>query len=131
MKIVSAKDLDRALAAPITEVGPRVIGLREDQWFDRKSVRAEPKSLAHVLVAFANAEGGVVVVGVSNGSVEGVKAQAHKLNDYRQIAIDHTVPPVRCQIDQVGCINSMGEPDSLVVIRVDPGESVHETKSGD
>lgn len=131
MKIVSAKDLDRALAAPITEVGPRVIGLREDQWFDRKSVRAEPKSLAHVLVAFANAEGGVVVVGVSNGSVEGVKAQAHKPNDYRQIAIDHTVPPVRCQIDQVGCINSMGEPDSLVVIRVDPGESVHETKSGE
>ena len=131
LRIVSAKEVDQALAAPIAEVGPRLLEIREDQWFDRKSVRAEPKSLAPVLVAFANAEGGVIVVGLSSGSVEGTKAYAHKLNDYRQIAIDHTMPPVRCRVDQVGCVNSHGEPDSLVVIRVDPGESVHETKGGE
>jgi ATP-dependent DNA helicase RecG len=128
---MSAKDVDRALSAPISEVGPRLLALTEDQWFDRKSVRAEPKSLAHVLVAFANAEGGVIVIGLSDGSVEGVKAHADKINDYRQVAIDHTVPPVRCRVDQVGCVNSAGQPDSLVLIRVDPGESVHEAKSGE
>lgn len=128
---MSAKEVDRALSAPISEVGPKLLAIDEDQWFDRKSVRAEPKSLAPILVALANAEGGAVVIGLSDGSVEGVKAQSHKLNDYRQVAVDHTVPPVRCRVDQVGCINSKGEPDILVVIRVDPGETVHETRSGD
>ncbi len=123
--------MDRALGAPIADVGLHVLALREDQWFDRKSVRAEPKSLAQLLVAFANAEGGVVVVGLSDGVVEGVKAHAHRINDYRQIAVDHTMPPVRCRVDQVGCINSSGETDTLVVIRVDPGETVHETKNGE
>jgi len=128
---MSSKDVDRALASPMAEVGSRLLAIAEGQWFDRKSVRAEAKSLAPVLVALANADGGVIVVGLHNGVVEGIKAHAHRINDFRQAAIDHTVPPVRCSVDQVGCINSRGEADTLIVIRVDPGEVVHETKSGD
>lgn len=109
----------------------RLLAIREDQWFDRKSIRSEPKHLAPILVAMANAEGGVIVVGLADGVVEGVKANAAKLNDLRQTAIDHTVPPVRMKLDQVGCINEHGETDSLAIIRVDPSEKVHELKSGD
>jgi len=32
----------------------------EDQWFDRKSAKIDPKALANELVAFANAEGGTL-----------------------------------------------------------------------
>lgn len=128
---MSSKDFDRALASPIAEVGPRLLALPETQWFDRKSVRSEAKSLAPILVALANSEGGVIVVGLSNGIVEGIKDHAGRINDFRQAAIDHTVPPVRCTVDQIGCINSRGEADSLIIIRVDPGEVVHETKSGE
>jgi ATP-dependent DNA helicase RecG len=128
---VSSKDVDRALAAPIGEVGPKLLSLPEGQWFDRKSVRSDVKSLAPVLVALANADGGVVVIGLHDGIVEGIKSNPGRINDYRQAAIDHTVPPVRCTVDQVGCVNSRGETDSLIVLRVDPGEVVHETKSGD
>lgn len=34
-------------------------------------------------------------------------------------------------MEQVGCINDAGEVDALLVIRVDPGELVHETRAGD
>lgn len=87
---VTANEVDSAIAAPIHEVGVRLLAIREDQWFDRKSIRSEPKHLAPILVAMANAEGGVIVVGLANGVVEGVKAHAAKLNDLRQAAIDHT-----------------------------------------
>ena len=131
VKVMSAKDVDRALAAPIERVGEQLAAIPEDQWFDRKSVRADPKSLAPALVAMANAEGGVLVIGLDDGVVQGIKRDPKRLNDYRQLAIDHTQSPVRCRVEQVGCINSDGEPDALVVIRIDPSEIVHETKKGD
>ncbi|PZE26035.1 ATP-binding protein [Curtobacterium sp. MCBD17_028] len=128
---MSANDVDRALAAPRDEVGPKLCALLEDQWFDRKSIRIQAKDLAQHLVAFANAEGGVIVLGLSDGRVEGLKASAGRLNDFQQTAIDHTVPPVRARVDQTRCVNDAGEIDTLVVVRVDPGEVVHEMKNGD
>ncbi len=45
----------------------------EDQWFDRKSARVKPRALADALIGFANAEGGIVAVGLSDGHVEGTE----------------------------------------------------------
>ncbi|MCJ1714993.1 ATP-binding protein [Curtobacterium sp. VKM Ac-2922] len=128
---MTALDVDKALAAPIEEVGPRLCTLREDQWFDRKSIRIAAKDLAEHLVAFANAEGGVIVLGLRSGQVEGLKRSAHRLNDFQQAAIDHTEPPVRARTEQVPCINEAGEVDALVVMRIDPCDVVHELKNGD
>lgn len=128
---MSAKDVDRALAGPIEQVGPQLLAITEDQWFDRKSIRADPKTIAPALVAMANAEGGVLVVGLDNGEVQGIKNNAKRINDFRQVAIDYTSPPVRCRVEQVKCINSEGEIDALLVIRVDPSENVHETNKGE
>ena len=38
----------------------------EDQTFDCKSIQIEPKALAIPIVAFANADGGVIAIGVSD-----------------------------------------------------------------
>jgi len=123
-------NVDRALAAPVGEIGPSLLGLREDQWFDRKSNKTSPKGLGPALIAFANSEGGTIVVGLSAGRVEGTKAVAGNLNSFRQAPFDFTVPPVHATFQEVACINDSGEPDSLVVIRVDPSEGVHETQDG-
>ncbi|MBD8605476.1 putative DNA binding domain-containing protein [Aeromicrobium sp. CFBP 8757] len=120
-----SNEVDEALAAPIPQVGERLLALHEDQWFDRKSVRIAPRDLAKALVAFANAEGGTVVVGLSDGAVEGMKTHRSKLNDFRQTPMDHTIPPVRARFDQQGCLNSNGAADTLLVIRIDPSEVVH------
>ena len=47
---------------------------KEDQTFDCKSIQIEPKALAIPIVAFANADGGVIAIGVSDKSrnIEGV-----------------------------------------------------------
>lgn len=128
---MSSNEVDSALAAPVEEVGRQLLAAGEDQWFDRKSVQIAPKDLGPPLVAFANAEGGTLVIGLAKGRVEGLKANVAKLNDFRQAPIDFTVPPVRARFEEVRCINDRGQPDTLLVIRVDPGERVHELQNGD
>jgi ATP-dependent DNA helicase RecG len=123
--------LDAALAQPAGETGPALLALPEDQWFDRKSVRVSAKDLGPPLTAFANADGGTIVIGLHNGQVEGCRQHPEKLNSFRQAAIDFTVPPVRMTVDEVACVNSRGQDDVLLVLRVDPGEQVHEVRSGD
>lgn len=128
---MTANQVDAALAADRSDVGRRLLALPEDQWFDRKSIRVRAQDLDRPLTAFANAEGGVIVIGLSEGRVEGIRSHASKQNAIRQAALDFTVPPVRAHVEQVGCINDAGEVDALLVIRVDPGELVHETRAGD
>lgn len=128
---MTINEVETALAAARSDVGTRLLAAPEDQWFDRKSVQAEPRDLAPAVVAFANAEGGILVVGLHNGKIQGTDAHKRKLNDFRQVPIDFTVPAVRAQFVEVECINSNGDPDHLLVIRVDPSEVVHETQKGD
>lgn len=124
-------NVDRALALGAAEIGPALLVLPEDQWFDRKSSRTSPRKLGPALVAFANAEGGTVVVGLHNGKVEGVANLDARINGYQQAPLDFTVPPVRAKFHQVPCLNDRGGTDSLLVVRVDPSERVHETQDGD
>ena len=128
---MTANQVDAILSAAAADRGGLIVTAVEDQWFERKSARIKSHTLAEALVAFANAEGGTIVVGVHNGVVEGMNAQAGRLNDLRQASIDYTSPPVRCSCKDLPCINAKGDADVLLVIRVDPGERVHEMKNGE
>ncbi|UOE42889.1 ATP-binding protein [Agromyces larvae] len=128
---MSTNETDRALAADIHVRGAELAALPEDQWFERKSARIGARELAQTLCAFANAEGGTIVVGLHNGVVEGMPADPKHVNALRQASLDFTSPPVRVRIDQVGCVNSRGEMSALLVFRVLPGETVHEMSNGD
>ena len=89
---------------------------REDQWFDRKSVRITPRHLADALIGFANADGGRIVIGIHNKEVEGINASVEVVNDLLQAAQDYTAPPVRHRPSYIDCINAKGEPDRLLII---------------
>lgn len=131
---MTANEIDKILTAPAPagDRGPRIIRAAEDQWFERKGARVSPQTLAQAFVAFANAEGGTIVVGVSNGVVDGMNAQgAKRVNELRQSSIDHTSPPVRIACKEIPCTNERGLLDTLLVFSVDPGERVHEMKNGD
>ena len=39
---------------------------KEGQTYDRKSARKDPKSLSNHIVAFANADGGTLVIGIED-----------------------------------------------------------------
>lgn len=112
---------------PVEERASALLAIPEDQWFDRKSIRTRPTDLAEDLVAFANAEGGTLVIGLADADVEGVNEHADRTNALRQAAIDYTHPPVPAQTALLGCLCADGTPDRLLIIEVPPSEQVHST----
>lgn len=120
-----AAEVDQALAQPRDVAVAMLTSLPEGQWFERKSGRISARDLAVPLVAFANAEGGCIVVGLHSGAVDGVSDK--RLNDLMQAAQDFTQPVVRVRTEV------LDTPDgaTLLALRVDPGDRVHETTSGD
>ena len=116
---------EQALGRPPTERAQALLGLREDQWFDRKSARASARDLADSIVGFANAEGGLIVLGIWNGQVEGVDGSGDRTAEWRQAAIDFTVPTAPCRARLMECVNDSGEADHLLVVEVETSEKVH------
>lgn len=97
----------RRLTAP--DLRSEITQRREDQWFERKGPRVAAKDIAEAMIGFANAEGGLIVIGAGNGTVEGLSAApAGRENDWRQAALDHTEPPVQHRIDYLTCVNAGG-----------------------
>ncbi|MCG2803176.1 MAG: putative DNA binding domain-containing protein [Cellulomonas sp.] len=119
-----AAEVDQALSLPVDVAVGALATLREGQWFERRSGRTSPRDLAPALVAFANAEGGCLVVGFHDGRLDGVPAT--KINDIRQSAQDFTRPVVRLRTEE-----HTAEGRTFLVLRVDPGETVHETTAGE
>jgi len=117
--------VENALNAPPVQVGAQLVSLPEDQWFERKSCRIAPRDLAKTLIGFANADGGTLVIGLDDGEVEGTDGNAERRNAQLQANVDLCIPPVPAKHWLVACVDRTGEPNELVVFRVEPGESVH------
>jgi ATP-dependent DNA helicase RecG len=122
---MSTKEADKALNAPPEEVGQELLELSEDQWFERKSGRVEPRDLAKVLVGFANADGGLVVVGLHDGIVEGIGSGAKARNALMQAGLDFCSPPVRTHHRLIECTDANGRRKELLAIEVESSETVH------
>ncbi len=103
----------------------------EGQWLERKGPRIRGKALADVMIGFANAEGGLICVGIEDGRVEGVDRVGRLMNEWRQAAIDFSVPPVRHSFELLACTSRRGDHDHIVVIEVEASERVHENSGGD
>lgn len=115
-----------ALALPPDEVGDALLILREDQWFDRKSARTSPVALAPVISGMANAEGGLIALGLHSGTVEGITATGDE-NGWRQANLEFVEPPASVRIHKVACQTTSGHDDHLVVLDVEPSERLHKT----
>jgi ATP-dependent DNA helicase RecG len=117
--------VENALNAPPEQVGVELAQIPEDQWLERKSSRIAPRELANALIGLANADGGVVVVGLSDGKVEGTNDNLERRNSQMQANIDFCMPPVRAKHRLVACVDRNGESNELLAIEVEPGDSVH------
>lgn len=134
---MTISDVNHALSLPPQDMANALVGLPESQWFDRKSARIQAKKLAETLVAMGNAEGGVVAIGLNDGTIEHVSdAQANAL---RQAAIDFTQPPVRVTAEEhfspPPADGSSAAPQDrtrrrMLLLHVTPGEALHELSDG-
>lgn len=124
-------DLEQLRLVPPDDVIQLLTTRREDQWFDRTSSRSSARHLGDVMVAFANAEGGLVVIGIHQGQVEGVDAAGGRMNDWRQAAMDFTQPPVRHRFELLPCVTAAGAPDHVAIVEVESSERVHTNVRGE
>ncbi len=118
-------EVTKALTQQPDDIGPALLAIPENQWYERKSARVAARELANVEIAFANAEGGTIVIGLSEDRIEGVEGHDGRVNAQRQAAMDFTEPLVRAHAREVECTNSSGTPDRLLVIEVEPSDVVH------
>ena len=94
----------------------------EGQFFDRKSARIEPREIAKHLSAFANADGGTLVIGIEdNGEISGFKhARAHEIDDYRAVPYTFMRSHPTTSFILLHCQNSSGIDDVVLVIDIEP-----------
>lgn len=103
------------------QVGDALPALGEDAWFDRKSACTRPVALAPAISGMANAEGGLVVMGVHDDAVEGLTA-AGDGDGWRQVNLEFVEPLTSVRIHKVACRTATGPHDHLLVLDVGPSK---------
>ncbi|MCM1257626.1 MAG: putative DNA binding domain-containing protein [Roseburia sp.] len=104
-----------------------ILAFEEMQIFDRKSIHITPKALAIPIIAFANADGGTVAIGISDktGRIEGVDYDVQALNELLRVPFDFCIPAVKAEIEKVGCIDFQGRENHVLLMHVEPSMEVH------
>lgn len=121
---MSFSRLEAVRRLPSIERATVLIDAPEDQWFERKSGRLRAKALAQTLVAMGNAEGGLIVIGIHDGAPDGIHHFAGAENEWRQTALDLTLPPVHVHCERVE-IEHRGVSHDVMLLEVEQGELVH------
>ncbi len=98
----------------------------EDQWFERKSARVTADVFAKSIIGMANAEGGLVVVGISDGGIEDPSADTRHINELRRVPQTHCAPPPRVRFAEL----PVDDGKVVLLADVSPGRTVHESTSG-
>lgn len=99
----------------------------EGQTFECKSIRVDPKVLAITIVAMANADGGTIVVGISDKTrqIEGVDQDKRHLNELLRAPFDFCVPSVTVSTEYMPCTDSDGKENHLLIIKVPASVRLH------
>ncbi|MCI6119853.1 MAG: putative DNA binding domain-containing protein [Prevotella sp.] len=99
----------------------------EGQTFDCKSIHIEPKALANTIVAMANADGGMIAVGISDKTrrIEGVDQDKAHLNEILRTPFDFCVPTISVTTEFMPCQDSEGNDNQILIIHVPASPRLH------
>lgn len=93
----------------------------ENKYFDRKSAAIKPSDLAQHISAFANAEGGTLVIGISDKArkIEGINSYgAEKINAFIAAPKTCCKPMPHFKEEFLDVINSKGENDRILLLHI-------------
>ena len=95
---------------------------KENLYFDRKRAKISSQDLANDIASFANANGGILVVGVTDdGVIEGFSSVGvNKLNDLQKVVTNLLKPTPIYQAEIIEIINSKSEKDNLLIFHINP-----------
>lgn len=98
----------------------------ELQTFDRKSARIDAKTLAITIVAFANADGGTLAIGIEDkGDVTGIDGYDGNLNELLRAPFDYCIPSVAVDTRIVECTDISGKPNHILLMHVFASSQLH------
>lgn len=94
----------------------------ESQYFDRKSARKDDKEIAKHISAFANADGGKLVIGIEDdGEVTGFHRDgARDIENFERAPLTTCVPCPSVRRSLIPVVNSSGAEDMILVLDIDP-----------
>ncbi len=95
----------------------------ENKYFDRKSAKIKPADIADLISAFANAEGGTIVIGISDGkrTLEGINSFGEeKAFSFINAPKDFCKPMPDYKEEFIDIINENGEKDRLLLLHIRP-----------
>ena len=94
----------------------------ENLYFDRKSAKIDLKTFANEVMAFANAQGGILALGIhDNGDIEGFNHYGmNKLNDAQKIVGSYLKPTPVYNCEIVDVKNVKGEDDKILLFHIEP-----------
>ena len=98
----------------------------EYQTFDRKSAKIDAKTLAITIIAFANADGGKLALGVEDdGRLTGVDARPDHVNELLRASFDYCVPSIQTNTEYIEVTDEDGQPNHIIVMSVPQSMRVH------
>ncbi|HFU4146059.1 TPA: ATP-binding protein, partial [Streptococcus pyogenes] len=100
----------------------------ESQYLDRKSARKKPSELLRHLIAFANADGGKLVIGIEDEKqgniITGFKdGHAYPIEDFKKIDREMRDTPLALTFEEIPVVNVKGEDDHILIISVELSSS--------
>lgn len=99
----------------------------EGQTFDCKSVKIEPKALAVPIVAMANADGGMLAIGISDKTrrIEGIDQHTAHVNELLKVPFSLCIPSVNIKPEYIPCIDSEGKPNHVLLLHIPASSTLH------
>ena len=98
----------------------------EFQVFDRKGARIDVKALAITIIAFANADGGRIAIGVEDdGALTGVDGKTEHVNELLRASYDYCVPSIATSTEYMDVTDVNGQPNHIVLMTVPQSVRVH------
>ena len=95
----------------------------ENKYFDRKSSQIRVADLAPHISAFANADGGTLVIGISDKkrTLEGINSCGdEKINEFIIAPRDCCRPMPRYREEFIDITNEAGQPDRILLLHIEP-----------
>ena len=100
---------------------------KEGQTFDLKSIQIDPKALAIPIVAMANADGGMLAIGISDKTrrIEGINQYTEKLNELLRVPFDFCIPSIPVKCSYMDCIDQHGNENRILLMDIPASMFLH------